>query len=139
MIKIDALYFLIIVELLVVFAVGTVLFIVRGKKYLTLYQSSVKDLEVARTELEALRKQPAEIQTAVPPQAAEQDAGLGEAADAAPAMEINELENCKIELAALEVQVKEKDKLVKDLQAKLDDVEKEYLILYQAQQAAKQP
>lgn len=133
MLKIDALYVLIIAELLVILTVAAVYFIIRGKKHQALYQLSLKDLEDARAEQEVLRKQLADSKTAVPlPDAGTSD--IAESADAAPAADINEIESYKIELADLEMKIKEKDALISDLQAKFDDMEKEYLILYQAQQ-----
>ena len=128
MIKIEALYFLLLIELLLVLAGTTALLAFRGKKFKALYKNSMQNFEKESAALKELQKQLAESGTPV------QQAPEAGAATAAPAADTKKFENCKIELSILESKLKEKTTLLNDLQAKFDDLEKEYLILYRQQQ-----
>jgi predicted nuclease with TOPRIM domain len=129
MIKIDALYFLLLIELLLVLAVIAVVLLFRGKKVRALYQSIVQEFEQARKTQEELRKQLTETGAA-----AQQPSGPIDTAAASAEEAVIAQEKFKIELSALEGQLKEKTTKLNDLQAKFDDLEKEYLILYRQQQ-----
>jgi len=130
MIKIDALYFLLLIELLLVFVCAAVFFLFRWRKYSSLYRSTMKDLDGALHEQENLHKQPAVMQVEASQQARE----AGDAATVAPSASTAEQEKCKIEVSILVEKLKEKNKLLNDLQGRFDALEKEYLILYHQQQ-----
>jgi hypothetical protein len=139
MIKINALYLLLLIELLVIFAGLVAFLVVRGKKRIILYRENKSELESAHAAKEELQEQVAELKASAA-RAAKQ---AGKEADAAaknrPAPgDTKDLDACKMEITVLEEQLKEKTKLLIDLQAKLDSVEKEYLLLYQQQQAQEQ-
>jgi Tfp pilus assembly protein PilE len=130
MIKIDALSYLVFIELMIVVVCASVFFIFRWRKYASLYRSNMKDLEGALLEKDKLQKKLADIHTKAPQQAR----GVGDEVVVSPAASAKEHENCKIELNILEEKLKEKIKILNDLQAKFDALEKEYLILYHQQQ-----
>jgi len=130
MIKIDALYLLLLIELLIILIGTTVFFVLRGKKTMALYKSSTKDAADLKSAQEKLKKELAEAQR----NASQSAAGSGDA-PAMPKAAAMDHENVNLEVTILEEKLKEKDKLLADLQAKFDDIEKEYLILYQQQQA----
>jgi DNA-binding ferritin-like protein len=129
MITIDALHVLLLSELALVLAVTVVVLAIRGKKFRALHQSIAQELEEAYKAQEELRKQLAETATGAPQQPSETTDTAAASSEAAKAHE-----NCKIELSILESKLKEKTTLLNDLQAKFDDLEKEYLILYRQQQ-----
>jgi len=108
MIKINALYFLLLIELLVIFA-GLVAFLV--------FRERKREFVDAHT--------------------GKRD---GASANHAHAPNVNPTAHdaCKREIVILEEKLKEKAKLLVDLQTKLDSVEKEYMLLYQQQQAQEQ-
>lgn len=133
MIKIDALYFLLLIELLLVLAGATVFSLVLAKKYSSLYKSGMKKIGGAVHERENLQKQQAEVQVIAPLQAAASDEAAV-AASAKAETDSIEHEKCKIEVTILESKLKEKIKLLNDLQTKFDELEKEYFILYHQQQ-----
>ena len=56
MIRIDALYLLLLIELSALLAGGIIFFLIRSRKYRALYQQSMKDLGEARQAQEDLRK-----------------------------------------------------------------------------------
>jgi len=135
MIRIDALHFLLLVELLFALAAIAGALAFRGKKLKALHQGSVQELAQAREAQEQLQKQLAEAGTKMqqPSEAADPAA-----APAIPAGDANMHEKCKVELSVVEAKLKEKTTLLNDLQAKFDDLEKEYLILYRQQQKQEQ-
>jgi predicted nucleic acid-binding Zn-ribbon protein len=136
MIKVNALYFLLLIEMLVVFAGLVVFLLFRGKKRTTLYREGRAELESAHAAQEDLRKQVAALKTGAA-QAAGSEAAAAKNQPAQGA-DAKELDACKMEITILEGQLKEKAKQLVDLQSKLDGVEKEYLLLYQQQQAQEQ-
>jgi Tfp pilus assembly protein PilE len=129
MIKIDALYYLVFIELMIVVICASIYFIVRWRKYASLYYSSMKDLEAALLEKDKLQKKLAEIRSKAPQQAK----GTGDGSVVAQAASAKSQENDKIELTILEDKLKEKNKLLNDMQVKFDALEKEYFILYHQQ------
>ncbi len=131
MLSIDALYFLLLMELELVLAAIIVVLVFRGKKFRALHQSIVRELEQERKAQEELKKQLAESHSAAPqPQPAETGGTAPASSDEAVAAQ----EKLKIELSAVEAQLKDKTAKLNELQAKFDDLEKEYLILYRQQQ-----
>jgi len=128
MIRINALYVLLLIELAVILAVATVYLLLRGRKSANLYRTTVKELSRVQQEQEELRKELAESQAAVQQAAAERPT--------ASAGSSTESDNS--EKTVLEENLKEKTRLLNELQVKFDDLEKEYLILYRQQQAQDQ-
>jgi hypothetical protein len=136
MIKINALYLLLLIELLVIFA-GLVVFLVfREKKRIIVYQENKRELDAAQAAHLELQKQVTALTTG-----ASRSAATAEAAAAAKApskADTKDYDACKMEVTLLEEKLKEKNKLLVELQAKYDSVEKEYLLLYQQQQQAQE-
>ena len=133
MINVDPLYLLLLIELLFILGGAAVYFFLRQKKYGALYQNSVKNLEAAANTTRELELRLSQIQDAGTSQ--KQGTGLPETAPLATAQDH---ENRKIELSICEDKLKEKTRLLVELQSKFDDLEKEYLILYRQQQAQDQ-
>jgi hypothetical protein len=140
MIKINALYLLLLLELLVIFAGLVAYLIVREKKGIILYRENKSELERAHAAKEELQQQVAELKAGAAQAAKRANKEMDAAAKnrPAPGVDTKDLDACKMEITVLEEQLKEKTKLLIDLQAKLDSVEKEYLLLYQQQQAQEQ-
>jgi len=129
MIRIDALYVLLLIELSVILAGLSVYLLLRVRKTAVLYRNTAKELVRAQQEQEELQNKLAEAQTA-----AQHAATAGPAAVSSG----KDQESDGIEKAVLEEKVKEKTRLLNELQVKFDDLEKEYLILYRQQQAQDQ-
>ncbi|HYA88045.1 MAG TPA: hypothetical protein VEI57_13380 [Nitrospirota bacterium] len=134
MIKLNPLYLLILIELSSILAGGLVVFLLKCRKYRTLYQEALKDLMEKKKSQEDLRK------TLDPAQNRAPDAGRGaehiqgqrgtEGADA--------LEALKTKLRSVEDELKSKNHKMELLQLKFSDLEKEYMVLYQQQQSQQQ-
>jgi hypothetical protein len=137
MIRVNALFFLLLVELLVIFAGLIVFLVVRGKRHLVACRESKKALDSAHAAQEELRKQVMTLKTGAAQQSSTKE-GATAKTQSAPKTETKDLEACKMEIAGLEEKLTEKTKLLIDLQAKFDSVEKEYLFLYQQQQQAQE-
>ena len=134
MIKLNALYFLLLIELLVIFA-GLITFLVlREKKRIITYQESKQELDTARAAQAELQKQVAALKQ---PTAGTEVAAAAKIASP-PKADTKDYDACKMEVTILEEKLKEKNKLLVDLQVKFDSVEKEYLLLYQQQQQAQE-
>lgn len=129
MLTIDPLYVLLLLELALVLAAFAGMLAFRGKKLRALHQSTMRELEEARKAHEELQKQLAGARSEAPQKPSETTNTASASADAAKAQE-----NLKIELSVLEGKLKEKTTQLNELQAKFDDLEKEYLILYRQQQ-----
>jgi flagellar motility protein MotE (MotC chaperone) len=126
MIQINALSVLFLVEMLVIFA-GLIAFLVyRGKKIVVIHRESVRQLGQAQAAQEELQKQVVKLKAGAASQAAKTPPPAGDQKD---------LDACKMEITILEGKLKEKTKLLIDLQERFDGVEKEYLLLYQKHQA----
>ena len=137
MIKIDALYFLLLIELLVVLAVTGVTLFLCLKKLRILHEASLQKLDDADSSMEALQNQQAEqLASSSPDQTTPK---VVEALDSGIMMETKEQEELKSKVTALEEQLQEKEKRIAALQAKYGDLEKEYMVLYQQQQQSQQP
>jgi hypothetical protein len=130
MITIDALYFLLLIELVIILAITVIVLVIRGKKFRSVHQGVVRELDQERKRLEEFKKQPAEAGSGTPQEPLETGAGAAAADEDAKIAQ----EKLKIELSAVQVQLKDKTAKLNDLQAKFDDLEKEYLILYRQQQ-----
>jgi predicted nucleic acid-binding Zn-ribbon protein len=131
MIKINALYFLLLIEMLAIFA-GLVAFLVfREKKRIILYREGKKELDSMHAEKEELQKQVAALKAGAAPPSANKEGATAKAS--AAKIDAKDYDACKMEITILEEKLKEKNKLLIDLQAKFDGVEKEYLLLYQQQ------
>jgi hypothetical protein len=138
MIKINALYFLLLIELLVIFA-GLIAFLVfREKKRILVYRESKRELDKAHAAKEELSKHLAARKAGATLQSTDNEGGAAAKTPQAPGVNTKDHDACKREITVLEETVKEKTRLLVDLQAKLDSVEKEYLFLYQQQQAQDQ-
>ena len=137
MIKINPLYLLLLIELLVIFA-GLVVFLVfRDKKRTLVSQETKQALDTAQAAHRELQKQVAVLSAGAsrPGEAAEETAARKTSLSKADTSGHDAL---KREVSILEEKLKEKNKLLIELQAKFDSVEKEYLLLYQQQQAQEQ-
>lgn len=138
MIKISALYLLLLIELVVVFA-GLVAFLVfRGGKNIIVYREGKKELESAHAAQAELMKQVAALKAGAAQHAANAEGAPAARKPAASGVDTEDSDAYKMEVTILEEKLKEKNKLLIDLQAKFDSVEKEYLLLYQQQQAQEQ-
>ncbi len=133
MIRIDALYLLLLIELSVLLAGGIIFFLIRSRKYRALYQQSMKDLGEARQVQEDLRKRlsasrrSADAQHMPPAPAAQKSKSV-------PPGGTGELDALRAQLNASTEELKTKTGMLEQLQAKFADLEKEYLILYHQQQ-----
>ena len=143
MIKIDALYFLLLIELLVVLAVTGATLFLRLKKLRILHEANLEKLDNADSSLEALQNQQSEQQaSASPGQAAPKIVAVmdpGITMETKELVETKEQEELKTKVTALEEQLQEKDKRIAALETKYGDLEKEYMVLYQQQQQNQQP
>jgi hypothetical protein len=128
MIELDALYFLLLIECIVVLAAVALYFVLRSRKYAALYRSVESGVQGDHTAPE----EPPVQQAAAPPPAGH---GVPSAEMQASGTREKELEESRAKVSVLEEEVKENTGALKDLQAKFDDLEKEYLILYHQQQA----
>jgi len=138
MIKINALYFLLLIELLAIFA-GLIAFLVfREKKRIIIYRESKRELASAHAAKEELQKQMAALKTGAAQQSANGEGATAAKAPPTARIDTKDYDACKMEVTILEEKLKEKTSLLIDLQAKFDSVEKEYLLLYQQQQAQDQ-
>lgn len=137
MIKINALYFLLLIELVVVFAGLAVFLVFREKKRIVIYRDGKRELDSAHASHEELQKQVAKLKAGAAQQSTNNDAAVAKT-PAVQNVDTKEYDACKREVTILEEKLKEKNKLLIDLQAKFDSVEKEYLLLYQQQQAQEQ-
>jgi len=138
MIKINALYFLLLIELVVVLA-GLVAFLVfREKKRIFIHRESKGELASAHAAREELSKQVAAPKGGATQQSANKEGATPAKTPQQPNVNTKDHDACKREITILEENLKEKTKLLVDLQAKLDSVEKEYLFLYQQQQQAQE-
>jgi len=137
MIRINALFFLLLVELLAIFAGLLVFLFFREKKLLAVFHESRKELDNAHAAKEELRKQVTSLKAGAARHPAATE-GTAERIHQAPKAESKDHETDKREIAVLEEKLKEKTRLLADLQAKFDSVEKEYLLLYQQQQQAQE-
>jgi hypothetical protein len=137
MIKINPLYLLLLIELLLIFA-GLIAFLVfREKKHIIADGEKRRELDTAHAAQVELQKQI----TTLTAGAARPAAATGETAAGKtpmPKADTSDNDALKREVAILEEKLKEKNKLLIELQAKFDSVEKEYLLLYQQQQAQEQ-
>ena len=131
MLSIDALYFLLLMELVLVLAATVVVLVFRGKKFRAFHQGIVQELGQERKKQDELKKQLAEARTTAPHQQPSEPVNT---AAASSEEAVIAQEKLKIELSAVEAQLKDKTAKLNDLQAKFDDLEKEYLILYRQQQ-----
>jgi hypothetical protein len=138
MIKINALYLLLLIELVVIFA-GLVAFLVfREKKRIIIYRESKSELESAHAAKEELQKQVAALKAGAAQRSVDKEVAAAAKNRPAQGVDTKDLDACKMEVTILEEKLKEKTKLLIDLQSKFDSVEKEYLLLYQQQQAQEQ-
>jgi predicted nuclease with TOPRIM domain len=133
MIKIDALYLLLLIELSFILTGGLTFFWLRSKKYRTLYQHCMKDLAEARQTQEELRKKLSSLNRST---AAAQmpSRSVVQKSKSVPKEDPEELVDLRAKLGAAVEELKTKTSLLEQLQAKFDDLEKEYLILYHQQQ-----
>ncbi len=119
MIRIDALYLLLLMELSVLLAGGMVFFLLRARKYRSLYQQSLKDLNEAQHAPSESRRTP---QTPA------------RSAKAVPKEDTGERDDLRAKLNSVTEELKTKTDALEQLQVKFADLEKEYLILYHQQQ-----
>jgi chromosome segregation ATPase len=134
MIKVNPLFLLLLIELSCILAGGLVFFLLRNRKFRTLYQDALKDLMMTKQIQEDFRKRLAPAQNRAP------DVGRGveqiqrqrgsEGAD--------ELEALKAKLRSIEEELESKNHKMKQLQLKFADLEKEYMVLYQQRQNQQQ-
>lgn len=146
--KINPLIYLLLIESVVVLTGLLAYFIVRARKMTVLYQINMGELEEAKSSQEALEQQMTAMMTAQASQtlaAAQQAAPLREdppvqppRAEAIQSVGDDNSENLQEEVKRLQEQLQDKTAQLSDLQFKFDDLEKEYLILYRAQQTQNQ-
>ncbi len=127
MININALLFLFLLEAIVLLGGISAALIVHLRKYKQQYQAAQQELADSRTAHSAQRKQPEHKATTDVPTAAAQPAAKKEPDDGAA---------LQARVTELEAQLQAKEKLMKSLEAKFADLEKEYVILYQQQQSS---
>jgi hypothetical protein len=130
MIKIDALYLLLLIELACILTSGVVFLLLRLKKYRVLYQSTLKDRAEADQTHGELREQTADAPGAT------RAAASAEAQKVEPfsADDAQKMEELRTKLREVEEELGEKNRLLVQLQTKFANLEKEYTILYQQQQ-----
>lgn len=138
MIKINALYFLLLIELLIIFAGLAAFLVVREKKRIMICREIKKSLDSEHTAKEELQKQVAALKAGGTQQSMNQEGAAAAKTPPAPNVNAKDYDACKMKVAILEEKLKEKTKLLIELQAKFDSVEKEYLLLYQQHQAQEQ-
>ncbi|NTW59000.1 MAG: hypothetical protein HGB21_02090 [Nitrospirae bacterium] len=134
MIKIDALYLLLLFELLAICAGLVVYLALREKKRANIRREIERELENARAAHEQLQKQVAALKAVEARQTLKKEAAAAVTTPSAMVENAKDHDACKREISILEEKIKEKTKLLIDLQAKFDSVEKEYLLLYKQQQ-----
>jgi hypothetical protein len=119
--------FLFLLEAIVLLGGISAALFVHVIKYKKRYQSAQQELADSRTAHAAQPKQPEHKTIADMPATAARPAATKEP-DNDPVL--------KARVAELEVQLEKKEKLMKSLEAKFADLEKEYVILYQQQQTS---
>jgi len=138
MIKINALYFLLLIELVVVLAGMVAFLLFREKKRILILRESKGELARAHPPREELSKQVAAPKGGAPQLSVNKEGAVAAKTPQPPNVNTKDHDACKREITVLEENLKEKTRLLVDLQAKLDSVEKEYLFLYQQQQQAQE-
>ena len=125
---------MLLIELSSILACGLVFFLLRSRKFRTLYQDALKDLMMIKQVQEDFRKRLAPTQNRAPDvgRVVEHIQGQrgSEGAD--------ELEALKTKLRSVEEELESKNHKMKQLQLKFADLEKEYMVLYQQQQIQQQ-
>ena len=134
MIKLNPLYFLLLIELSIILAVGLVVLLLKYRKYRTLHQEALTDLIKNRQIQEDLHKKLARAQSEAP----DVKSGSEQIQGQQGAEGIDELEALKTKLRSAEQELKSKNNKMEQLQLKFADLEKEYMVLYQQQQGQQQ-
>jgi predicted house-cleaning noncanonical NTP pyrophosphatase (MazG superfamily) len=134
MIKLNPLYLLLLIELSVILGGGLVVFLLKSRKYISLYREALKDLVGAKQAQEDLRKRLAMARDSVPDIAHKTE----QIQEHKGAQEADELEGLRTKLHSVEEELKEKNHKMEQLQLKFADLEKEYMVLYQQQQSQQQ-
>jgi predicted house-cleaning noncanonical NTP pyrophosphatase (MazG superfamily) len=134
MIKLNPLYLLLLIELSVILAGGLIVFLLRNRKYISLYREALKDLVGAKQAQEDLRKKLAAVRVSMP----EISHNTAQIQEHKGAQEADELEGLRTKLRSVEEELKEKNHKMEQLQLKFADLEKEYMVLYQQQQSQQQ-
>jgi len=138
MLKIDALSALLFIEALAILLILSVVLSAQLRKSKTLHRTVAHDLDRAIQELKELKGLRAEPSAAAAPaivirKEAAEDESLSRARDTIKRLG-EEKEALEKKLSEMENALEEKNKQLDGLQAKLDNLEKEYLILYRQQQ-----
>jgi len=128
MIKIDALYLLLLIELSCILTGCVVYLLLKNGKYRTNLKNSRKDLRESRQALEELRKQLALLKNC--PSTMPSTRATIQQAEARFQENTTELAALKAELRNVQEKFNGKVQEHTQLQAKFNDLEKEYLILY---------